>query len=47
MTNGIFDLENSDSTVSSYYKLCDLVTIINKKLRNEVQITEFFFKAEL
>ena len=45
MTNGIFDLENSDETVSSYYKISDLVTMINKRLRNEAQIDDLFLRT--
>lgn len=44
MPNGIFELDNSDRTVSSYYKISDVVTMINNRLRADSQITEDYLR---
>jgi hypothetical protein len=44
MPNGIFNLENSDITVSDYYTIRDIVSMINPRLRNDSQISEIFIR---
>jgi hypothetical protein len=44
MPEGIFELENSDNTVSSYYQVSDVVTMINSRLEYNRTIDEEFLR---
>lgn len=43
--SGIFNINNSDTHVSSYYTISDLTAIINSRLKPDSQITEKFIRT--